>query len=524
MEKLRNQIPTIFTFLGILALLAAGGLFLVFGDFNRWVLTSAAIGVIFLVYAILERPETVKRSLTGREAQYGANSAVLTLAMIGIVVAINVFGNRFSYRWDLTENKDFSLSSQTAQILQTIPSPVKATAFFQAGQPGQEELTDLMREYARRTDKFTYEFVDPVLKPGLARDLRVEQYGTTVLEAEGRRQLITGTTEGDLTSALVKLQRGEPRKIGWIVGHGELDIDNAGQGGAAEAKRQLERENYSVQALTLATLTEIPTDITAVVLAGPRTPLLDAELNTLNRYLTRPTAKLFLMLAPRSPGTPIRILSDWGLETADGIVLDYSINLENDPRVPAVVKFPANPIMKITGADSSRYITIFPLATMVRAKKDKDTALIVQTIAESSAERSWLETDANADVRTATLDEAKDIKGPVPMAVSVIKTSPQAPSKEASAREPSQRLVVIGNTTFAANDLIAQVQGNRDLLMNSVNWLAEDETLLGVRSKPTSDRTLMLAGTDQNMLFYTSTLFLPIAVLAVGAFVWWNRR
>jgi hypothetical protein len=68
------------------------------------------------------------------------------------------------------------------------------------------------------------------------------------------------------------------------------------------------------------------------------------------------------------------------------------------------------------------------------------------------------------------------------------------------------------------------VAGNRDLLLNSLNWLAEDEQLIGVRSKVTEDRTLLLQGPQQNLLPYSSTLFLPLAVLAVGAYVWWQRR
>ena len=88
------------------------------------------------------------------------------------------------------------------------------------------------------------------------------------------------------------------------------------------------------------------------------------------------------------------------------------------------------------------------------------------------------------------------------------------------------RLVAIGNATFATNSLLsgAVVPGNRDLLLNSINWLAEDESLMGVRSKQTKDRSLFLSGTQQNLLLASSTLFLPLGVFAIGAYVWWTRR
>src|SRR5689334_17726175 len=147
LDSLRRQLPAIFTILGVVSLVAAAGLYFVYAEANRWVLTAAAIGIIFLVYAILERPEAVKSSVTGREVRYGGNTVVMTAAFIGILALGNVLASRHTYRWDLTENKDFSLSPQTIQVLQGLQQPVKITAFYQQGQAGQEELQDLLKSY-----------------------------------------------------------------------------------------------------------------------------------------------------------------------------------------------------------------------------------------------------------------------------------------------------------------------------------------------------------------------------------------
>src|SRR5207237_10190940 len=117
------------------------------------------------------------------------------------------------------------------------------------------------------------------LQPCVARDYAVESYGTTVLEADGRRQNVTSANEADITSALVKLERGAPKKIAWVTGHGELDTENADRGGTSEAKRQIELENYKVEPLTLLSVTEIPADTALVVLAAPRQPLLPQEVD-----------------------------------------------------------------------------------------------------------------------------------------------------------------------------------------------------------------------------------------------------
>ncbi|HEY3110995.1 MAG TPA: Gldg family protein, partial [Chloroflexota bacterium] len=235
LDSIRRQLPAIFTILGLLSLAVSAGLYLIYNEANRWVLTAGAIGLIFIVYAILERPEVVRESVTGRELRYGANSLVMTVAFVGIVALVNFLGARHTYRWDLTETKDFSLSPQTIKVLEQISTPVKVTAFYQQGQSGQEELQDLLKEYQRYSDKISYEFVDPVIKPGVARDYKVESYGTTVLETEGRRQNVATASEGDITSALVKLERGQPKKVGWVTGHGELDTEGVDRAGASEA-------------------------------------------------------------------------------------------------------------------------------------------------------------------------------------------------------------------------------------------------------------------------------------------------
>jgi ABC-type uncharacterized transport system involved in gliding motility auxiliary subunit len=521
MDALRRQLPAIFTILGILSLAASGGLYLVYSEANRWVLTAGAIGIIFLVYAVLERPESLREMATGRGVRYGGNTLLMTLAFIGIVALLNVLTARHTYRWDLTETKDFSLSPQTIQVLQQLKAPVKVTAFYKQGQPGQEELNDLLKQYQSYSDQVSYEFVDPELKPGTARDYQIESYGTTVLEASGRRQNVSSANEADITSALVKLERGQPRKVAWVNGHGELDTESADRAGASEAKHQLELENYSVEPLTLLSATEVPADTSLVVLAAPRQPLLPQEIELLKKYLDG-GGKLLAMVDPRTPGNPVDLLGSWGVQVGDGIVLDLARGFQGDALTPLVIQYPPNPVIK-AAAGSVPNATVFPGATMVRAKPDKDPSITVQTILESSPERSWLESDARIDPRTVQFDDGKDIKGPVPMAVAVTKTA-GAPSD--AGKSSSTRIVAIGNSSFANNNQLQYLQavGNRDLLLNAINWLAEDESLMGVRSKVSKDRTLLLSGTQQNMLLFSSTLFLPLGVLAIGAYVWWTRR
>ena len=66
--------------------------------------------------------------------------------------------------------------------------------------------------------------------------------------------------------------------------------------------------------------------------------------------------------------------------------------------------------------------------------------------------------------------------------------------------------------------------GNRDLFLNMINWLSSDEELISIRPKDPEDRRLALNRRQMKMIFYTSVLLLPLAVIGAGISVWWKRR
>jgi len=89
------------------------------------------------------------------------------------------------------------------------------------------------------------------------------------------------------------------------------------------------------------------------------------------------------------------------------------------------------------------------------------------------------------------------------------------------------RLVVFGNSEFVANSglsMMAGQVGNADLFLNAVNWAAEEETLISVRSKPPTNRQIFLTGLQLRLVFLITVVLLPLAVIAAGVIVWWRRR
>jgi ABC-type uncharacterized transport system involved in gliding motility auxiliary subunit len=91
--------------------------------------------------------------------------------------------------------------------------------------------------------------------------------------------------------------------------------------------------------------------------------------------------------------------------------------------------------------------------------------------------------------------------------------------------EKPGRLLVYGDSDFATNFFLDYL-GNRDLFLNSVNWLAEEETL--VASRPPAQipgvNQLFVTAREGRALFWIGTVIQPAAFLLLGAIVYVRRR
>jgi len=96
------------------------------------------------------------------------------------------------------------------------------------------------------------------------------------------------------------------------------------------------------------------------------------------------------------------------------------------------------------------------------------------------------------------------------------------PSKPGD-RPPESRFVTIGDSDFAANFAI-RIQGNQDLFVNTVNWLAQQENLISIRPKAPSDSRLTITATQATALLWMSLLVVPALVFGTGVYTWWRKR
>ncbi len=503
LETLRFPLAAI----GIFGLLAGLGAWLVQGDFSLVPRILVAGGVLLLgIYVALD-PEDVWSKLTGRGALYSGNTLVIAAAALVVLGLVNVLGSRYQTKLDLTANKQFTLSDQSIKVAQALQQPVKVTAWLTGTDSRKQDFLTLLSDYQNRSGgKLTFEFIDPEARPGDAISAGITATGTIVYTMGDKKQDSTGTTEKDVSTALVKLERPE-KKVYFTTGHGERSLDGTGPQDYSTVKAGLERDNFTTAALNLVTTRAVPDDAAEVIIAGPTNPFLAEEKDALKAYMDG-GGKLIALVGPASKTDLNDLLQAYQVSFSGNLVVDPTKGLPQDPRVVVVDSYTSHAITK-----DLRDLSFFPASTNITYTAAAQGASSV-ALAQSS-DQSWANTNPQQIQK-----QDSDAKGPLALAVAIDSSSATSPTTGTN----SARLVLIGSPDLVSNNSLQQVPGNQTLFLNSANWVAQEDNLIDVRAPETTQRTVVLTGPQMNLVAYSSFLFLPLAVLAAGAAVWWTRR
>jgi ABC-type uncharacterized transport system involved in gliding motility auxiliary subunit len=473
----------------------------------------------------------------GRQARYGTLATVSVLVVLGILVAVNYIGARQNKRWDLTANKAFSLSDQTRSVLSKLDVPLQIMVFTEDTMFPRYQ--DKLKEYEYGSKQVKTEYIDPVKKPTVARQNQIDRTNTILLSYKGRTERVTAedASEQDITNAIIKVVSGQQRKVYFVQGHGERDTTMAAGNGYQAIAEALGRENYKVDKLVLAQAGSVPDDAAVVIVAGPKTDFFPPEIEALKKYLDK-AGKLLLEIDPPdkadSPDATnlIALAHDWGMDIGRDIVVDASGMgrlIGTDASVPVVATYGSHPI-----TENFNFVTAFPLARSVTPVMGGVNGHTAQPFAQTSAQ-SWAETDIKGMMTTGkvTLDESKgDKKGPITIAAAVsapstASTPPATPAgsnpPDPQAPKPETRVAVVGDSDFAANAGLG-IQGNRDLFMNTIGWLSQQENLIAIRPKNPEDRRITLTATEQSNLTLLSLIFIPLCIFGTGVYAWSRRR
>lgn len=542
-----QQIASIIGWVGTALVLAAVGVRLFRPEWNQYATWGAWAGLVCVLIYMASQWRTMFGSFGRRQTRLGTIAASTVLVVLGILVAVNYLASRRNIRWDLTAAGQYSLSEQTKQILRKLEAPLHMRVF---DRPTEfDRFRERLNEYEYVSDKVSVEYIDVDREPARARQYEVTTYGTVVMEYQGRTERVTSSEEQQLTNGLIKLITGEERTVYLIQGHGEKDPTGTERDSYNRVAADLRSENFKVETLVLAQEGSVPDNATLVILAGPKTDLLPPEVDALRRYLNRGGKLLALIDPVEKGGQPLTnisaLLKEWGFELGNDVVVDASGMgqlLGTDASVPVAARYPSHPIV-----ENFRLLTAYPLARSVQAATGVE-GRAARPFVESSP-NSWGETNLTALFESGQVenDPARDLQGPVPLAAAIAVDAPEPPAGSAQAdagtkgdsdtttgngesdgnddepRKPETRIVVFGDSDFAA-DFALGIQGNRDMFLNAVSWLAHQEDLISIRPRDPEDRRLTMTASQQLAIRWFALAIVPLAIFGAGVYTWSRRR
>lgn len=508
-----------------------------------------------------ERSESQAMWIKGSTVSVGV---VLAVALFGMV---NYLSLRHYQRLDWTSSKLYTLSEKSRNVLAGLDREVRAVIFLSPSSPLYGPALELLTSYeAASPQLFKTEVIDPAKNVIKAQQLvdryAIERSNVIVIAAGDDKRVIdeldladydySGAQFGQgptlkafkgeqlITSAILELIEAKKPKIVLTKGHGELN-DALGK-----AKVLLGRDNFEFEEWSPFESPRVPADADLVVVVRPSTHFLQAELDLFNGYLDGGGRMLFLLDPFSADGLATDpLLESWlagyGVDVGDDVVFDPSITLFGDASLfPS--SYGSHPIVE--NLEKGEVPAHFSAARSVRKAADAPAGYEVTELVKTSAQ-GWGETDPNAFPDVAA-DEG-EIHGPVALAVAVsfkVEKDAQGPQEEATSADepdagtegakaddekaddekaPEARLVVFGDVDFAADTLIESA-ANRDLLLNTFNWLVQREQLIAIEGTRPPETRLSLGPDELSSIYLLVILVMPGLAVVAGVTVFLRRR
>lgn len=491
--------------------------------------------------AARDRVRTLRRALrSGRRRRWSAGTQLataLTLAAL-LVVLLNLLAAHLDVVW-LLPARPAALSPRAATMMAATSGEIRAIALLPRAHAGFERMRQLLlnlRQAARAAGGATIEIlhVDPYRDLAQASQLarRYGAKGWCVIFVSGSRHEIVSMDEvltpaadpagTDAVGARPRRFLGERRCVTAIArlarpvapvvyalrGHGERDFEDYDPlNGYTDLAREIRREGYDLRPLVLGGDDDVPGDCDVLLIAGPRQAPLAGERARLEAYLAR--GGRLLLLIDRGDALP----DGW-----EGIMERLGLSAGRltavGPRTVAgqalvVDRFGDHPI-----ARDLRNTAVYFVAPQIidildgGEAADRPRASVVA----AAPPGAWAE--ANPDLAPRHYDPASDRKGELPLVVAVERGA----GTGADVGLRPLRAVVFGDSHFAVNALLAGGRtGNRDLLLNAVNWLAEGG-IPAAASAPVADNLMPLGLSRRKQLRFLvrSVVAWPLAVALFG--------
>lgn len=474
------------------------------------------------------------------------------LLYAGILIAVNILSDRFFFRLDLTEDKQYTLSKATRNILKELKEPVTVTAYFSTDLPPdiartRRDFQELLVEFEQRSKgNLVYEFIDPgkdeelertAMQSGIQpvivnvreKDQMKQQkaYLGAVIKLGEKQEVIPfmqpgAAMEYALASSIKKLSVTERPVIGFLQGHGEPTLQ------ALQQANTLLSVLYEAEPFTLNDSGLISSKYKTIAIINPVDSFPDQQLALLDEFLSRGN-NIFIAYS-RVKGNLSTIageLNSTGLETwllRKGLTVDNNFLVDADcgtinvrqqqgvftfqsqipfPYFPQIHNFADHPVVKGLSA------IVLQFASALRYSGDSSKKFL--PIAKTSSKTGTQPCPSYFDIQKQWTEADLPLSNQTIAGVFSGKLSGNANSK----------MVIVSNGNFSVN---GEGQGamqlppdNVNLLVNGIDWLSDETGLIDLRTKGTTTRLLnQTADGTKTFLKYLNFLLPLLLVIIYG--------
>lgn len=550
-----NRLSSLISLIGLLTLLTGLIIMVVLPDIRIAAWAIMALGVGLLVAAVIIDFRRVSSAIAGRRGRFSAGTTLMASIFIGITLVINAISIGSYHRFDTTSLAQFTLTSQTKEVLAQMKIPVQATCFFVPDDAYgiSTYASSLLAEYQKYTDKLTVKTIDPDEHPDIAKQYGITQYQTVVFESQkGRRlvppsdilqtstdsqgntQIVGMEAEHSFTSAILEVTGIVQKKLYFLTGHSEDNINTD----YTDVKKGLLDNLYKVDTLDLLVSQGIPADATGIIIAGPQKALSTQEIDIIGNYLVN-GGWVMILLNPNPSPEMRQLLSYWDVDIKDGTVVDPSSSYIDpssshlDPSnllvtrlrdafglttvyFPGATAFIPQPGFQPTAIPSSSSDT--PLQIIWQS----DNSTIQMYSLARTSQDGWLASNYDSN-KTPVFNEGTDTKGPLDLGLLIALYPPLDSNGNPIGTVPPTRLVVVGDSDFA-NDTNFYQANNGEFFLNLVETLTTGKQLISINRKVLPFRRLVVDDRTVNFIRISSIGLLPLLVLVTGGVIYWRRR
>ena len=492
---------------------------------NLWWFAGWLAAILMLFVAGLRLP--LQTALSGWRARLRSVGAVFASAIVLFVANAALISHDMHI--DLTREKVFTPSQRALDVVDHLERDVRLTWFYQAEDQNGGRIKEIVELMGKRNSHLKVRTVDPDKQPSLAETYGVRLYNAAVLEADGRRVLVTSTDENEIGVGILKALRQAAITVCFVEGHNELTIDNPTRGedfetgigthdrdaesivtltiprGLLHFAKALEAQGYLTKRILPATGTGIPDACSVVVSANPRTAHPQEEIAEFERYLARGGSTLLLFDVGYNIEPPLEALvAKLGVRLDPRVVVDPVSHYAADAEIVAVPTYEPHAVTR--GLSLSLFPGVRAIESLPPARGIKTEPLFV------SSPASYLLGEAARPGAEPPLSEKKAYL----LGAAAEGVWPEGGTKPF-------RAVLVGDTDFASNQYFPQVS-NSDLALSMVRWLSHEERLPAAKSRIPVAPTAVLTKDQMRWVFLLVGVLLPLGATGLGARAWWLRR